>query len=186
MPRLDARIAVLATDGFEQSELTEPVDALRRAGATVHVIAPEQGAIRGWNRADWGDEVIVDVPLDRADPGDYDALVLPGGVMNPDKLRTNQDAVKFARAMFQEGKPVSAICHGPQLLIECEALAGRELTSYPSIRTDLENAGARWVDRQVVVDHGLITSRNPGDLPAFIARTIEQIHESVHADHGTR
>lgn len=174
------RIAILSTDGFEQSELVEPLEALRTAGAEVHVIAPEGGSIRGWDHGDWGREIDVDRTLAEADPDDYDSLVLPGGVMNPDKLRMRQDATTFVRAFFKEGKPVAAICHGPQILIDCGVLEGREVTSYPSIKIDLENAGARWVDREVVVDDGLVTSRRPDDLPAFIAKTIEETVEGRH------
>lgn len=183
MKKLDATVAVLATDGFEQSELTEPVAKLTDAGATVHVIAPDSGAIKGWKDGDWGDSVEVDRTIDEAQArvDEYDALVLPGGVMNPDKLRMNTDAVTFVRAFFKAGKPVSAICHGPQILIECDVLEGREVTSYPSISTDLKNAGARWSDQEVVCDQGLVTSRTPDDLPAFIKKTIEEIHEGVHA-----
>lgn len=174
-------VAVLATHGFEQSELMEPVDALRKAGATVEIVSPEDGAIRGWKDNNWGTNVPVDHALKDANPDSYDALVLPGGVMNPDKLRMREDAKQFVRAFFRAGKPVSAICHGPQILIDCGVLDGRTVTSYPSIKNDLKNAGARWMDQEVVVDQGLTTSRTPKDLPAFIARTIEEIGEGIHA-----
>lgn len=177
-------VAILATHGFEQSELVEPLKALREAGATVHVVAPEGGAIRGWDEDNWGDEVPVDKTIEEADASEYDALVLPGGVLNPDQLRMRQDATTFVREFFKAGKPVSAICHGLQTLIDCGVLEGRMVTSYPSIKNDLKNAGARWVDQEVVVDEGLVTSRSPKDLPAFISRTIEEIR-GVHAGQAT-
>jgi len=167
------RIAILATHGFEQSELFDPKDALEDEAAEVDVVAPESGTIRGWDHTEWGDSVKVDATLDDADPNDYDALMLPGGVMNPDKLRMNDDATAFARSFFVDGKPVAAICHGPQLLIECDVVRGREMTSYPAIATDLKNAGAKWVDREVVEDDGLVTSRRPADLEAFNEKMIE-------------
>ncbi|MFG0329138.1 MAG: type 1 glutamine amidotransferase domain-containing protein [Phycisphaerales bacterium] len=175
-----ARVAILATDGFEQSELFEPKKALDNAGAKTEVIAPKSGSIKGWNSDDWGESIKVDKTLDDANPDDYDGLVLPGGVMNPDTLRMNEKAIKFIRAFFKDGKPVSAICHGPQLLIEAEVVEGRKMTSYPSVKTDLMNAGANWVDEEVVVDEGLTTSRSPDDLPAFCRKTIEEIGEGVH------
>ena len=162
------RIAILATNGFEQSELEVPRDKLREAGFQVDVVSPESGKIRGWKGKDWGQEVDVDVALSKAKPEDYQALVLPGGVINPDLLRVNKDAVKFIRAFDADGKPLAAICHGPWLLAEAGAAKGRALTSYKSIRTDMENAGARWQDAEVVVDEHLITSRTPDDLPAFV------------------
>lgn len=174
------RIAILATDGFEQSELIQPQRALKEAGATVHVVSPKSGAIRGWKEKDWGDEVAVDVELSRARPEDYDGLVLPGGQINPDKLRLEPAAVQFVHAFFEAGKPVGAICHGPWLLVEADVARGRTLTSYASIKTDLENAGAKWVDREVVVDQGLVTSRNPGDLDAFSGKLIEEFAEGRH------
>jgi len=178
-------IAILATHGFEQSELLEPLEALRKAGATVHVVAPESGTIRGWNHGEWGESVGVDRTIAEADANAYDALVLPGGVMNPDKLRMRQDATAFVREFFKAGKPVSAICHGPQILIDCGVLEGREMTSYPSIKLDLKNAGARWTDQEVVTDQGLTTSRTPDDLEAFISKTIEEVSEGVHAGQAT-
>jgi protease I len=173
-------IAILATDGFEQSELIEPKKALEQAGATVHVVSPKEGRIRGWDHTDWGQEVPVDVPLESAKAEDYDGLVLPGGQINPDKLRLEPKAVAFVKAFFQAGKPVGAICHGPWLLVEADVARGRTVTSYPSIRTDLKNAGAEWVDREVVVDQGLVTSRRPDDLPAFNAKIIEEFAEGRH------
>ncbi|HEX7081644.1 MAG TPA: type 1 glutamine amidotransferase domain-containing protein [Gammaproteobacteria bacterium] len=172
------RVAMLVENGFEQSELTEPRKALLDAGAEVDVVSPVRGKVKGWNHTDWGDEVPVDVALDAADAARYDALVLPGGVMNPDKLRTSTAAVEFVQAFFRAGKPVAAICHGPWTLIEAGAVKGRTMTSWPSLRTDLRNAGANWVDREVVVDDGLITSRNPGDLPAFNRTMIEEFAAS--------
>lgn len=174
------KVAVLATDGFEQSELDQPVEALKKAGATVHIIGLKDGSIKGWTGGNWGNEVQVDRRVDQANAGDYDGLVLPGGVMNPDKLRVNQDAVAFVNRFFEDKKPIAAICHGPWTMIETGKLQGRKLTSYPSIRTDLENAGAKWTDEEVVVDNGLVTSRNPNDLPAFCKKMIEEIAEGKH------
>jgi protease I len=174
------KVALLTEEGFEQIELTSPKEALEAAGATVHIISPKSGKIKAWNQTDWGIEVEVDKNLSDANPDDYDALVLPGGVLNPDKLRQNKDAVAFASAFLDEGKPLAAICHGPQLLIETGNLKGRKLTSYPSLQTDLTNAGAEWTDEEVVVDNGLVTSRTPDDLDAFNRKTIEEIAEGVH------
>ena len=171
------KIAILATEGFEQSELEQPRDALQEAGATTDIISPQDGEIRGWDEDDFGDAVEVDRTLDTADPKDYDGLLLHGGVMNPDKLRQQPMAVAFVRSFFAAGKPVAAICHGPQLLIEADVVRGRTLTSYPSVKKDLMNAGATWVDEQVVVDNGLVTSRKPDDIPAFNAKMIEKVHE---------
>ena len=176
MPTSNApRVAMLATDGFEQSELTKPKKALEDAGATVHVVAPKGGTIRGWDEDDWGDSVDVDVALGDASASDYDLLVLPGGVINPDTLRQNADAVAFVKAVAAAGTPIGAICHGPWMLAEADLVRGRRVTSYPSIRTDLVNAGADWVDREVVEDDGVITSRNPGDIPAFNAALLDAI-----------
>ena len=174
------KVALLTEEGFEQVELTSPKEALEAAGATVHVISPKTGTVKAWNKTDWGIEVNVDRNLSEVSPDDYDALVLPGGVLNPDKLRQNKDAVAFVSAFLDEGKPVAAICHGPQMLIETGMIDGRRLTSYPSLQTDLKNAGADWVDEEVVVDKGLITSRTPADLDAFNTKTIEEIAEGVH------
>jgi len=162
-----AKIAILATDGFEQSELLEPRKALDEAGAKTEVVSLKSGSIKGWNHSDWGQTVAVDKTLESADAAHYDALLLPGGVMNPDKLRMNAKAVAFVKAFFDAKKPVGAICHGPWTVIEAGAAKGRTLTSWPSLKTDIENAGATWVDQEVVVDHDLVTSRNPKDIPAF-------------------
>jgi protease I len=174
------RVAVLATDGFEQSELETPVQALKDAGASVEVVSPKPGRIQGWEHHDKGRPVPVDRPLAGADPAAYDALMLPGGVMNPDALRLEPKAIDFIRHFVAEKKPVAAICHGPWTLINAGGVEGREMTSWPSLEADLKNAGARWVDREVVVDHGLVTSRKPADLPAFCAKMIEEFAEGRH------
>lgn len=175
------KVAILTENGFEEVELTSPKKALEEAGATVHVVSPQAGSVKAWDHDHWSIEVPVDVNLDKADEDEYDALVLPGGVMNPDKLRQNETAVNFAKAFLEEGKPIAAICHGPQLLIETGLLQGREMTSYPSLKTDLENAGVNWYDKEVVTDQGLVTSRTPEDLEAFNKKIIEEIGEGVHA-----
>ena len=181
MPNIaDAKIAILATDGYERSELRQPLEELRAKGAEVHVIAPQDGEIRSWDKTDWGDSVPVDKRLTETLEADYDALVLPGGQINPDILRIDENAVSFVRACVDAGKPVAAICHGPWLLIEAEAVAGRDVASWPSLRTDLTNAGAQWHDKEVVVSEGIVTSRNPGDLPAFIAKIVEEVEEGRH------
>ena len=178
-------IAILATDGFEQSELMEPRQALQDAGATVHIVSPESGSIKGWDQDDWGDSVEVDRALADADVADYDALVLPGGQMNPDKLRANQDAVALVQSFAQAGKPIAAVCHAPWLIIEAGLAEGRHMTSYTSIRTDLDNAGAKVRDEEVVIcphgDFTLITSRNPDDLPAFNEAIISTVAETAQA-----
>lgn len=173
-------IAILATEGFEQVELEHPRDALQRAGATTHLISPETSRVRAWDEENWGDTFDVDVTLAEARVDDYDGLLLPGGVLNPDQLRMEKEAMDFIRAFFEKGKPVAAICHGPQLLIEADVVRGRRLTSYPSVKRDLMNAGAEWVDQPVVVDNGLVTSRTPDDLPDFIAKMLEEFAEGVH------
>ena len=178
------RVAILATDGFEQSELTEPRRALEAAGARTEIISLHSGRIRGWRGGEWGDAVDVDKTVGQANPDDYDALVLPGGVMNPDKLRVDADAVAFVRKFFDEQKPVGAICHAPWTLINAGVVKGRQMTSYPSLRQDLINAGARWIDAEVVTDNGLVTSRRPDDLPAFNAKLVEEIAEGAHAHAG--
>ena len=175
------RVAVLAENGFEQSELVEPKKALEQAGATAEVISPQKGKIKGWQHANWGDEVTVDRQLDDAKPEQYDALLLPGGVMNPDKLRINQRAIEFIRHFVDTGKPIAAICHGPWPLIDAGGVKGRKMTSWPSLKTDLTNAGAQWVDQEVVTDRGLVTSRKPDDIPAFNRKMIEEFAEGRHA-----
>ena len=174
------RVALLVDEGFEQIELTSPKEALEREGAKVSVVSPQKGKVKAWNTTKWGIKVKVDVPLASAKAEDYDALVLPGGVMNPDKLRRNEWALQFVKAFFDAGKPVAAICHGPWTLIDAGVASGRRMTSYASIQTDLKNAGATWVDEEVVVDNGLVTSRQPDDLPAFNAKMIEEFAEGVH------
>ena len=181
-PQLQGKkVAILLTDGFEQVEMTEPRKALQEAGATAHLIAPKGGDVKGWDETDWGDSFPVDLPLAGADPNQYDALLLPGGVMNPDTLRTDPKAVQFVRHFFENHKPVAAICHAPIMLIEADVVRGRKLTSFPSIQTDLKNAGATWVDEEVVTDQGLVTSRKPADIPAFNRKMIEEIREGQHA-----
>lgn len=168
------KVAFLATDGFEQVELTQPWDALKSAGAAVELISVESGKIQGFNHLDKADEFAVDKALSEADPSDYVGLVLPGGVANPDNLRTHSEAVSFVKAFVEQSKPVAAICHGPWTLVEADVVKGRSLTSFPSIKTDIRNAGGTWVDETVHVDQGIITSRNPDDLDAFCSKTIEE------------
>ena len=175
-----ARVAVLATDGFEKSELFEPKRRLEAAGATVTVVSPESGSIRSWDETDWGESVDVDLALDDARVADFDALVLPGGQINPDVLRANRKAVAFVREFFDSGKTLAAICHAPWLLVEAGVAKGREMPTYESIATDVKNAGGRWRDAEVVTDGALITSRNPGDLEAFCTKIIEEIEEGRH------
>lgn len=175
------KVAVLATDGVEESEFSVPVECLTRCGAKVTVVSLEKKEIKGWFKDHWTSAKKVDLKASEADANDYDALLLPGGVMNPDALRKNRSAVNFVRDFFKHHKPVAAICHGPQILIDAEVLEGRRVTSYSSIRKDLENAGAEWVDEEVVVDNGLVTSRTPDDLPAFCDKLCEEVEEGVHA-----
>jgi len=174
------KIAILATDGFEQAELAEPRKALEDAGATTEIISPKGGEIKGWKLKDWGDKVKVNRTLDEARPSDYDALVLPGGVINPDHLRMEPKAVSFVKEFAQSGKPLAAICHGPWTLVEAGVVKGRKMTSWPSLRTDLKNAGANWVDEQVVVDGNFITSRKPDDIPGFSQKIIEMVADNKH------
>lgn len=174
------RVAALVDNGFEQVELTEPKKALEAAGATVDVVSPQRGKVKGWQHTKWGDEVPVDRQLDAARADDYDALLLPGGQMNPDNLRINEAAIRFIKSFVDSGKPIAAICHGPWTLIEAGAVRGRRMTSWPSLATDLRNAGARWVDETCVVDNGLVTSRKPDDLPAFNQKMIEEFAEGRH------
>ncbi len=179
--RLDGkRIAIMATDGFEQSELLKPLQALEQAGAEVEIVSPRAGEIQGFEHLSPTHKVVVDRTLDEADAGDYDALVLPGGVANPDQLRIDDQALAFVRAFAQAGKPIGAICHAPWILINAGLARGRTLTSWPTLRLDLKNAGANVLDQEVVVDDGLVTSRKPADLPAFCARLIEEIAEGRH------
>ncbi len=174
---VEKKIAILLTDGFEEVEMTGPRKALEAEGFQTHLISPKDGEVRGWDETDWGDTFPTDLPLAGADPAQYDALLLPGGVMNPDTLRQNPQAVKFIQHFFETKKPVAAICHAPILLIEADVVRGKELTSFPSIQTDLRNAGANWVDREVVTDGNLITSRNPHDIPAFNQAFINVLKE---------
>jgi protease I len=174
------RVAVLAENGFEQSELVEPKKALEQAGAKVDIVSPQTGTIKGWKDGNWADEIKVDRRLEEARAEEYDALLLPGGVMNPDKLRMNQKAVQFVKAFVDSGKPIAAICHGPWPLIEAGGVRGRKMTSWPSLQTDLRNAGATWTDQECVVDNGLVTSRKPDDLPAFNRKMIEEFAEGRH------
>jgi protease I len=174
------KVAVLATDGFEQSELQKPVAALQEAGATVEVVSPKAGKIQGYQHHDKGATVRVDRDLTQAKAEDYDSIVLPGGVMNPDALRLEPKAIAFVRAFAKAGKPIAAICHGPWTLINAQAVEGKRMTSWPSLEADLTNAGAHWVDEEVVVDGGLVTSRKPDDLPAFCAKMIEEFAEGRH------
>ncbi|MGA7932977.1 MAG: type 1 glutamine amidotransferase domain-containing protein [Kovacikia sp.] len=174
------KVAILVADGFEQVELTGPKQALEEAGAQTHIISPNSDTVQGWNHFDKGDEFPVDVALNEANPGDYDALLLPGGVANPDQLRTQADAVRFIKSFFEAEKPVAAICHGPWTLIEAGVVRDRTMTSWPSLQTDLKNAGATWVDQEVVVDQGLVTSRNPQDIPAFNRKIVEEFAEGKY------
>lgn len=180
------RVAALVTTGFEQVELSDPRQVLTEAGAVVDVISPEKDKVRGWDRTKWGEDVPVDRPLEQARPDDYDALLLPGGVMNPDKLRMSQKAVEFVKRFFDEGKPIAVICHGPWTLVEADVVRGLTMTSYPSLKTDLRNAGANWVDQEVVVDRGVVSSRRPDDLPAFNRKMIEEFAEGKHGGPGGR
>ena len=176
------RVAAVVEHGFEEVELYEPRKALEAVGATVDVVSPQRSEVKGWNFEDWGKKLKVDCPLDQARPDEYDALLLPGGVINPDRLRINERAVEFVKHFVSSGKPIAAICHGPWTLIEAEAVRGRKVTSWPSLRTDLRNAGAQWVDQEVIVDNGLVTSRKPEDIPAFNRKMIEEFAEGRHSE----
>lgn len=177
---INKKVAVLVANGFEETEFTKPIEALKDAGAEVQVVSLEPGKVKAWAQTNWGGEYQVDKTISEVNPWDYDALVLPGGVMNPDKLRQDRDAVGFVGGFLSEGKPVAAICHALSTLIETGYLEGKRVTSYPSIKTDLINAGVEWIDEEVVVDEGLVTSRSPEDLPAFCAKMIEEIAEGEH------
>jgi protease I len=179
-------VAFLVTDGFEQVELTGPKEALEKEGATCEIVSPKEGKVKGWKNVKWGDELDVDVPLAQASPDDYDALVLPGGQNNPDVLRSKPEVQRFVRSFFDAGKPIGAICHGPWVLIDAGVVDGRRMTSWESIRTDLRNAGAEVVDEEVVVDHGLVTSRKPDDVPAFSRKLVEEIAEGAHEERKAR
>jgi protease I len=174
------KVAILVADGFEQTELAKPRKALEEAGAETEIVSPAKGKVRGWQHDQWGKTFKVDVPLESAKAKNYDALLLPGGVMNPDKLRSIPEAVEFIKDFFKDHKPVAAICHGPWTLINAGAVKGRKMTSCKSIQQDLKNAGAEWVDEEVVVDNGLVTSRQPDDIPAFNRKMIEEISEGIH------
>ncbi|MBF0695528.1 MAG: type 1 glutamine amidotransferase [Flavobacterium sp.] len=179
---MSKKIAILATDGFEESELKSPKEHLEQQGWTAHIISPKSGSIKAWAEKDWGGEYKVDRTLDEASSNEYDALLLPGGVINPDNLRTEEKALTFVREFFDSKKPVAAICHGPQTLINAGVVKGKKMTSYHSIKQDLINAGAEWVDEEVVVDMGFVTSRSPKDLPAFNKKMVEEIKEGKHED----
>jgi protease I len=174
------KIAIVVTDGFEQEELTRPKKALEEAGAQTHIIALKEGEVKGWDHTDWGDKFKVDKTIDSVSADDYNGLLLPGGVMSPDKLRANEKVVNFVSQFMESGKPVAAICHGPWTLIETGMLQGKKVTSYHTLKTDLKNAGAEWVDEEVVVDNGLVTSRKPDDIPAFNKKIIEEFAEGRH------
>ena len=174
------RVAILATDGVEQMELTDPRKALDAAGATTIVVSPKEGKLKGWHHGNWGDDIPVDRALSDANADDFDALLLPGGVMSPDRLRMDKQAVQFVKAFFNAGKPVAAICHAPWLLVEADVVRNRAVTSWPSLQTDIRNAGGDWVDREVVTDMGLVTSRKPDDLPVFNLKMIEEFAEGRH------
>lgn len=182
MPDLkNLKVAILTENGFEQSELTSPKEAMEKAGVTVEIVSPQAKEVKAWDVDNWGITIPVDVTLDKAKPENYDGLMLPGGVLNPDKLRANQKAVEFVKHFLNQNKPLAAICHGPQTMIETGLLEGRKMTSYPSVKTDLKNAGVNWVDEEVVVDNGLVTSRSPKDLKAFNKKLLEELAEGVHA-----
>lgn len=174
------KVAILVADGFEEVEMTEPRKALEQEGAITHLISPNMENVKSWQHTEWGNIFEVDIPLSKVRANDYQMLLLPGGVMNPDKLRMNEDAVDFVSSFVRDGKPIAAICHGPWTLIETGTVKGRKMTSWPSLKTDLRNAGATWVDEEVVVDNGLVTSRKPDDIPAFNQKMIEEFTEGIH------
>ena len=176
----EKRVAIITENGFEEVELTSPKKVMEDAGIKVDVISPQKNKVKAWDKDHWSIEIPVDVNITDANADDYDALMIPGGVMNPDKMRTNEDCIQFAKSFLESGKPVAAICHGPQLLIETGLLNGREMTSYPSLKTDLINAGVNWKDKEVIVDNGLVTSRSPKDLEAFNKKLLEEIKEGMH------
>jgi protease I len=173
------RVAILVTDGFEQVEMTEPRKALERAGAETHIVSPAKDTVRAWNHKKWGKQYVVDRALGDVNPQDYDALLLPGGVMSPDRLRMNKEAVSFVRHFVENRKPIAAICHGPWALLEANAVRGRTVTSWPSLKTDIQNAGGTWVDQEVVVDRGIVTSRKPEDISRFNAAMIEEFRKDA-------
>jgi protease I len=177
------RVAILVADGFKQVELTKPRQALDEAGAKTEIVSPVQGKVKGWLETSWGDSFPVDVPLESANPGNYDALLVPGGLMSPDKLRLEPKAIQFVKHFWDAGKPIAAICHGPWLLVDSGIARGRRLTSYWAIKHDMMNAGADWVDEEVVVDNGLVTSRSPDDIPAFNRKMLEEVAEGLHDHH---
>jgi protease I len=179
--KLDGKkVAILVADGFEKEELASPKEALEDAGAETQIVSPAEKKVKSWDETDWGSKYKVDVPLAEANSEDFDALLLPGGVMNPDHLRLEPKAIQFIREFFEAGKPVAAICHGPWTLVDAGVAKGRRMTSYPSIKNDLKNAGVDWVDEEVVVDNGLVTSRKPSDLPAFNRKMVEEFGEGIH------
>jgi protease I len=178
------KVAILVAEGFEQVELTDPRKALDEAGAETRIVSPALGEVQGWNHFDKADKFKVDVPLDQADAGNFDALLLPGGVANPDQLRIQPKALQFVREFFDAGKPIAVICHGPWTLIDAGIAKGRTITSWPSLKSDLSNAGAKWVDQEVVVDNGLVSSRKPADIPAFNRKMLEEFAEGNHPKKG--
>jgi len=178
------KVAILTEHGFEEVELTSPKKVLEEAGAVVHIVSAQEGKVKAWDHDHWSIELPVDVPLKEANPYDYDALLVPGGVLNPDSMREQKEYVSFAQHFLEQGKPLAAICHGPQLLIETGMISNRTMTSYPSVKTDLINAGVHWQDKEVVVDNGLVTSRSPKDLDAFNKKLVEEISEGKHATTG--
>ena len=177
----DLKVAILTENGFEQVELLSPKKAMEEAGVTVHIVSPQEKDVKAWDETDWGISVSVDRKLDEVNPEEYDGLMLPGGVLNPDKLRTNRKAVEFIKHFLEASKPLGVICHGPQTMIETGMLRGRTMTSYPAVKTDLINAGVKWVDKEVVVDNGIVSSRSPEDLDAFNKKLLEELAEGVHA-----